>query len=279
MSKKFSTLIVCSAILVAIPEIKAQVIDSAFFKSRELNLVTYYKVALNSEGYSKIQAENSFCDSLVSVLKTNGSFFYSFDSLPKIGKIASSDGRLKIYSWNFTQKAGYSKYYCILQYYSKRDKKFMLYKLTEDPGFLQRYPQNQADPMHWPGVLYYKIIDKKYKGQTYYTLLGFDFNDILTNIKTIDILAFDEQNVPNFPQKLFLSDGKPKNRIIFEYAERAQMMIDYNAAMDMIVCDHLSPAKPSMELQYQFYGPDFTYDGYSFEEGIWVQHTDVQIRY
>jgi hypothetical protein len=73
--------------------------------------------------------------------------------------------------------------------------------------------------------------------------------------------------------------GKPLNRIIFEFNERVQVTLEYNEVMKMIVFDHLSPSRPSLEGQYQFYGPDFSYDGLLFEDGIWKHYSDIQIEY
>jgi hypothetical protein len=32
-----------------------------------------------------------------------------------------------------------------------------------------------------------------------------------------------------------------------------------------------------MEGNYQFYGPDFTYDGLKFEKGIWVSYSNIDV--
>ena len=45
------------------------------------------------------------------------------------------------------------------------------------------------------------------------------------------------------------------------------MMLRYDDKLKMIVFDHLSPSKPSYEGKYQYYGPDFSYDGLIFEKG------------
>jgi len=46
----------------------------------------------------------------------------------------------------------------------------------------------------------------------------------------------------------------------------------------MIVFDHLSPSKPSLVGVYEFYGPDFSYDGYKFEKGMLELYPDIDIR-
>lgn len=277
MSKKISYLLSLLLCLLY-SNLSAQKPDTAFFKAKSICLLNQYKAISGLEGSKKIQAETAFRDSLAACLELTGSFNYTFDTLKNIGRIQSDDNKLTVFSWNIPQKSGYSNYYCLLQYYSKKDKQIFVYTLTEEPGLLKKNPQAFTDISHWPGVLYYKIIDTKFKGKVYYTLLGFNFNDILSNIKTIDVLTFDEFNYPGFGQKMFVYNGKPQNRIVYEYNERAQMMLEYNENLKLIVADHLSPARPSMEGQYQFYGPDFSYEGFSFEDGIWQHRTEVDIR-
>jgi hypothetical protein len=32
-----------------------------------------------------------------------------------------------------------------------------------------------------------------------------------------------------------------------------------------------------MEGKYEFYGPDFTYDGLKFEKGVWIHYQNIDI--
>ena len=264
-------------ILVCIPVAKSQKTDSLFFREKEKMLQEVYNTIQHSEGRSKDTAEITFRDSLVSILKIDGSFYFPFDSLRQIGRITSDDERLVIFTWNIPHKL-YNNYYGILQYYSKKHKKTYVYPLIEDPGFLKNTPQATASVIKWPGALYYKIISTKHKGQVYYSVLGFHFNDLLSNNKLIDIIAFDNNGQPFFPRKSFSYQGKMLSRIIFEYAERATMSLNYYEDRKMIIFDHLSPSRPSLEGQYQFYGPDFSFDGFIFKNGIWTHQPDIDIR-
>ncbi|MBN2486328.1 MAG: hypothetical protein JXB34_10180 [Bacteroidales bacterium] len=265
-------------LFIACTGLYAQKTDTAWFKSRSVILLEQFNTIATLDGKAKQQAETAFRDSLLQVLKTYGSFQYQFDTLRNIGRISSDDNRLRIFSWNVPQKSGYSNYYAILQYCDKKEKDCYVGALYEEPGILKRAPQVTSDTNHWAGALYYRIIDTRYKGKVYYTLLGFNFNDILTNIKTIDVLTFDDSNLPVFAPKMFIYKGKPLNRIVYEYNERVQMMLEYNSSMKKIVADHLSPSRPSMEGQYQFYGPDFSYEGFEFVNGIWQHIPDIDVR-
>ncbi len=253
----------------------SQVIDSVFFRDQEKKLINLYQSISTSDDNTNQSAEVAFHDSLLKVLSCDGAFFFVFDSLKKVGRVVSDDESLVLYSWNIPQPNGFNNYYCILLYYSKKEKKHFLFDLKELPDFFSQNRQMPANINAWPAALYYKVISVKYKGQVYYTLLGFNFNNILSNIKVIEAIYFNNNNELNFSDGLFLKGNKAQNRLVFEYNERVQMMLDYNTEKKMIIFDHLSPVKPSLEGQYQFYGPDLSYDGLLFIDGKWVFQSDI----
>ena len=56
------------------------------------------------------------------------------------------------------------------------------------------------------------------------------------------------------------------------------MSLRYEKKKKMIVFDHLSPSSPSLKGKYEYYGPDFTYDGFSFKKGIWHYRKNLEMR-
>jgi len=56
------------------------------------------------------------------------------------------------------------------------------------------------------------------------------------------------------------------------------MTLKYDEGKEMIIYDHLSPSEPKYEGQYEFYGPDFSYDGLKYENGIWNTYFDLDPR-
>jgi hypothetical protein len=46
----------------------------------------------------------------------------------------------------------------------------------------------------------------------------------------------------------------------------------------MIVFDHLSPANESYTGNYQYYGPDLSFDALRFENGIWELKENIDVR-
>ncbi len=129
----------------------------------------------------------------------------------------------------------------------------------------------------WYGALYTDLIETRYKNKTFYTLLGFKSNDGMVKTRLIDVLTFSGKKA-FFGSPQFKQERKTLYRHIFNYSAGANMMLRYDDKMKMIVFDHLAPSEPFFSGQYQYYGPDFSYDGYRFDKGNWFLETDVDLR-
>ncbi len=205
------------------------------------------------------------------------SFDYVLDTLESIGYLKSEDEKVKILSWNFPMMDGYNQFYCFVQYREKEKVNTVEFKYNEDTqlnlGDVVSYP-NQ-----WYGALYYSVLHNKYKGENVYTLLGFIPNDLFTSKKVVDVLNITEDGLITLGKPIFQTKQGIKKRLVFEYSARVVMKLSYNSKMDMIVYDHLSPSSPNYVGRFQFYGPDFSYDGLKFEKGIWQEYQDIELEY
>ncbi|GEM_PF-677867 len=211
------------------------------------------------------------------ILKEPESFEYPFDEIKNAGILKSSDDRLRIYNWNVPFEAGYNVFYCFLQY--RKNDTILTYELNDRSEKIDKPENKTLDKDNWYGALYYEVITKqgRFDG-TYYTLLGFDPHDFLTNKKVIDVLHFDKNDQPVFGASIFKNRENITKRILFEYNQFANMMLRYDKDKKMIVYDHLSPSKPQYEGQREYYGPDFSYDGLKYENGIWNTYFDLDLR-
>ncbi len=225
----------------------------------------------------KIQISEKITAQFEEALRDENSFDFPFDSLRNMGKLVSPDHQLKIYTWNIPFTDGTQLYSGFIQYYSKADKQYRIIKLT-DKSDQNTDPENQIlSPQNWFGALYYQIIPEKSNGTTYYTLLGFDFNNLFTSKKIIDVFYFENDTIPRFGKPMFNYENKLLCRIIFEFSARAIMALNYNQNKKMIIFDHLSPSQPSYQGKYRFYGPDFSYDGLKFDDGRWNLVKNINI--
>ncbi len=238
----------------------------------------FEEISNSSNDFERERINNLIVDSMEQVLSIERSFSYNFDSLKNVGKIISPDNKLRIFTWNLPYINGTHKYFGFMQYYPADDNKFLLYKLVDCSDSYESPENLILNDTSWLGALYYEIIENKYNDFTYYTLLGFDFNSLLTAKKIIEVLYFKDNKKPVFGNAIFNYRDKLHNRIIFEYSAKVTMSLKYNTDLKMIVFDHLSPSKPSYTGHYMYYGPDFSYDGFEFKNGIWQEVRDLDVR-
>ncbi len=247
-------------------------------KEEERFLVSHFDSLASAGSDDRREAINSKVKKKFrTLLGYEASFNHPFDSLSNAGVLKSSDGKVRIYNWNVPYEAGYHVFHCFIQY--NTEDSLISFELKDHSEQIDQPEAKILDKNNWYGALYYDIITKEGRGdKTYYTLLGYDPNDYMTNRKVIDVLHFDQNNQPVFGAEIFKNQRNMSRRIIFEYAEFATMTLQYDEDKNMIVYDHLSPSKPKYEGQREFYGPDFSYDGLRFENGIWNTYFDLDLR-
>lgn len=236
-------------------------------------------ISAKTEGQRK-NFSTLFRQTLEQTLRTDGSFNFPFDSLRNArAMLESSDKQVRIFTWNLQADDGTQKYFGFVQAYNKKTKKHEVYWLRDKSDEIKDPENATVDNAKWFGAFYYNIVEKKIKKKKYYFLFGWDGNNFVTNKKLIDVLYFSDKDLPKFGESLFADEkGKIKKRIIFEYQANVYFSLRYDEDADMIVFDHLSPSNENLEGQFQFYGPDFTYDGFQFKDGKWQYVKNVDVR-
>lgn len=260
VSKRFIFLIV---LLFPIVVLNAQ----SKFETLEQDLVIQFKCLKEAKVDSvKLNVSNQIMDNLKKNLKKKGSFVYPFDRLTNLGKVSSSDQKLRIYSWNFLMENGEYRYFALIQ--RKQGKKTKLLVLnhnleTKDDMYSKLFAKT------WLGALYYQIIPFKYRNKKMYLLLGWDGNKGRTNKKLIETLSFSKTGEVEFGFPVINWRGKRLSRVIFEYSKEARMKLNYYSRVNSVIFDHLSPSEPRYNNQFEYYGPDFSYDALELKNGIW----------
>lgn len=236
---------------------------------------TLYSVKTDKE---KQEINAKFRASFERALNNCNSFEYPFDSLREIGRIYSPDKSFRIINWDIPKEDGTYDYCGFIQVYDARRKTCHLYALTDKSADIKNPDNTVGDANKWFGMLYYKIIPVKVKRKKYYTLLAKDGNDKLTGKKIIDVLYFIADGSPRFGADLFKLEKRSPKRVIFEYSAQTTISLKYFEETKRIVFDHLSPSQPKFEGQFQYYGPDFSFDALEFKKGKWVYVADVDAR-
>lgn len=205
------------------------------------------------------------------LLLNPASFNYPFDSLRSVSKVQSGDGKIRIFTWTIQSRIENKyKYFGVVQLMNPKTGEMKRFGLSELRMPNEEAEQKELFPEEWYPALYYELIERKVKKKTWYFLIGWQGNTPFTTRKVIDVLGVDSWNNITFGAPLFTDENqKKKHRFVFEYTAQAVMMLKFDKKKKMIVFDHLSPVSPSAKGQYQFYGPDFTYDGLVFRKGLW----------
>lgn len=213
-----------------------------------------------------------------SVLKKEGSFYYAFDSLFPMGKVVSEDGLLRVFTWYSILANGNHIQYGLLQYNSREKKEVLLYPLVDKSEEIEEPQTASLSNDNWYGATYYEIVESKSAYGKLYVLLGWDGNSIYSNKKVVESLVFTESGRPKFGKPVFVADRSKVKRIVFEYSRMASMMLKYSPEFEMIVMDHLSPSQPIYNGNRHYYGPDLSYDGLKFEDGLWRYYPTINYK-
>ena len=246
-------------------------------KAEDSLVILFQELAGATSPDKQKNINNGIIDILQETLKNPDSFDYPFDSIPTLGKVYSQERSLRIYSWNYPVSPAKHKYFGFLQLRDPGSNEIGLFFLNHEETAREELENRTYTHKNWYGALYYQIHAVHYDNRTYYTLIGFDFNNFFTNLKFVDVLTFIGGN-PFFGSPIFkLKDGI-RHRVVFEYSSGVVMFMRYVPDLDMIVYDHLSPSMPRFRGQYRYYGPDFSYDALKFEHGHWVHISDIQLK-
>jgi hypothetical protein len=245
------------------------------------------KIAVDLEGMFRRLRENlssseklAINDSVKLIIEDYASseivFKHRFD-LRYLGQISSPDSLIKIITWNLILDDGGNRYFCYIIRRPVRGAENIIFKLTCIYNEAPIRSDTIYSESNWYGALYYDIRPFVTGKETSYILLGIDYGNSFITRKLIDVLSFDSGNGLLFGKKCF-TDGKLiMPRVVFEYAATAVMSLRFITDAS-IVFDHLSPFSPEMKGNRQFYGPDFSFDSYTLENGLWRLKSDIDIR-
>lgn len=236
----------------------------------------------------RFEANKKFLKLWDQALKSAESMNYGFDSITGVSRLMSDDKKFRIITWNVFKNDGTHAYFGFIQVNSSKEHKDGLFKksssqeyevfqLIDVSGGVKSPETYQGTPAKWFGMLYY---DKIISCDGYYTLLGWDGNDNLIQRKFIDILFFKSDGTPVFGKDVFKIPKKSPKRIMFQYSSEIAMSMKYYEKRGQIVMSHLAPKDEGnvLEGQYQYYGPDGSFDAYEQSKDRWVLKEDIDMR-
>jgi len=216
--------------------VKSQEDNSQFIEDED-SLVSGFNMLFENDGtrYTKTDNEKDSINAIIldyfhNSLKQQNSFNYPYSSIKKIGNIYSNDKKVRIITWNIKYKNGDYKYFGFMQHVNKKKNRIDTWMFVDESALMPDPEKLSLYHNHWFGALYYQIIEVKDGGKKYYTLIGWDGNNYLSQKKIIDVLYFSGSGKPKFGKSIFRIDKESRRnkRIIFEYNSQIVMSLQYD---------------------------------------------------
>jgi hypothetical protein len=269
---------------------EAQIPDSSLrrFRAAEQELKALQKKTFFSRSdQEKLEGNKAFIEIWDRVVSDPSILDYPFDSLREISILRPGNHELLIVSWNIPRADGSHNYFgYLLVNSSHREKTGFLkhrlvssydhYKLMDRSATVKSPESFIGSPDKWFGMLYTDLVEC----DDYYLLLGWDGNDKLTQRKFLDVLYFKSNGDAVFGKDVFRFPRRSPRRLMFECSQEVSMSLRYNKKQNQIIYSHLGPKQEGgvMEGQFQFYGPDGSFDALELKKDKWVPLEDVDAR-
>jgi hypothetical protein len=224
----------------------------------------------------RMRSDSQFIRTLVRSLQVKNSFYYPFDSLKGVSKLYAPDSSFKIFTWQMDFDGKYIRQRGAIQYHTN-DGSLKLVPLRDYSEFADNVMDSIRTKDTWIGAVYYNMIETQYNGKNYYTLFGYDANNPVSNKKWIEVMTFDNRNLPVFGGPYFTFDKdttprSPQYRFSIEYKKEASTTMNYDSDLQMILVDHLVSESEQPDNPWTLI-PDGDYEGFKWVNGKW-QHVN-----
>lgn len=210
-------------------------------------------------------------------VRSDSVFTHRFTDLRYLGQIMSPDSMVKIVTWNLVLQDQPGRYNCYFIKKGEHGKSNITYKLSASYNPAKIKTDTLYHASDWYGALYYDLKPYNDGDTKCYLLLGIDYGNAEISRKLIDVLRFSTDGSILFGRKWFDTGEGLQFRAVFEYASNAMMTVRFHS-MNQIVFDHLVPFSDVHKDDRAYYGPDYSFDAYNFENGIWKLKINVDAR-
>jgi hypothetical protein len=235
------------------------------------------RLAGNYNDTDRIHINDSIRTILDSYVRSDSVFTHRFNNLRYLGQIMSPDSLLKIITWNLVLENEPGRYYCYFIRKKESGKESKIYRLSVSYNENPVRTDSTYNESNWYGALYYDLRPFIVENRHCWVLLGIDYGNYEISRKIIEVLSFSPEDSIVFGRKWFSSGNEIKYRDVFEYASNAMMSLRFKSE-NSIIFDHLVPFSSTHKDDHRYYGPDYSFDAYNFENGLWKLTLNVDAR-
>ena len=241
---------------------------------------------------------------LMRALEEENSHKWTWNLSDYVSVLTSPDGKVRLFTWAVVRDGGEFECFGVIQYYNERDEEYVHKALIDKSEEIINREESLLGTDKWMGAVYQELIQVSTNERTYYTLLGWNGVDNLTERKIIEPLSI-RSNGPQFGAPLFRRERNLR-RIILEYSNEAMVNLAYGTQVieeverkrekvkgtnryrtvekkkerkeKAIIFDEIEPQVPGMEGLFQYYVPSGRELAYAFVDGKWELRQGAQGR-
>ncbi len=216
--------------------------------------------------------------------------------------LTSPDGHLRIFTWAVVRDNGEFECFGAVQYYNDRTEAYEHEVLHDKRDDLLNREESLLSADNWLGAIYQDLIQTTAGDRTYYTLLGWNGVDNLTDMRVIEPVLI-RAGVPQFGAAVFRRERNLR-RVVLEYRGDAavQMAFDEQTVQTVerervkvkgryrtvektrehkekvIIFDEVEPQIEGMAGLFQYYVPSGLELAYAWVDGKWELRHGAQGR-
>lgn len=218
--------------------------------------------------------------------------------------LTSPDRKLRVFTWAVVRDDGEYECFGAVQFYDDREEEYRYELLNDKSEEIMNREESMLKPDNWLGSVYQELIQTTFSGRTFYTLLGWNGVDNLTDRKVIEPVTIRGGQLL-FGGPLFRRE-RNQRRIVLEYTNDAMVNLRYEEQFveevtrervkvkgtnryrteesrkthkeKMILFDEVEPQVPGMEGLFQYYVPSGVELAYAFIDGKWELRSGAQGR-
>lgn len=272
MSKLFITIFLLLSATITFGQYPTQADLNTLQQNEDSLKVLSRKIIEGETSSIRFINDSLFTRLFVKSLKIPYSFEYTFDSLETISKLYAPDSSFKVFTWQMVVSQNLVRQHGAIQMRTP-DGTLKLFPLIDKSDVIQNAADTTANNRSWQGAVYYKLIQNRSSNQNFYTLLGYDENDLWSKKKVIEVLTFINDE-PLFGGRHFSYEEDTVfkssiSRFIMEYKKTATARLTYDENLEMIIYDHLISEIGDPKKKFT-YIPDGDYEGFKWKNGKWV---------
>ena len=247
-------------------------------------------------------ASEEAVDALRDALDEQGSERWRWQLPRSASVLTSPDGRLRLFTWAVVRDNGEFECFGAVQYYNERNEAYEHEVLHDKSEDIMNREESLLSADTWLGAIYQDIIQTSAGDRTYYTLLGWNGVDNLTDRRIIEPVIM-RGGVPQFGAPVFRRERNLR-RVVIEYRGDAAVQMAYDeqtvqtvirervkvkgryrtvektkeSKEKVIIFDEVEPQIEGMEGLFQYYIPSGLELAYAWVDGKWELRHGAQCR-